>query len=223
MNNVIAIDGGAGTGKSSTAKLLASRLHTKYLGTGLIYRAATYYCVLHEVPLEDEVSVYCAILQFVEEYQQGIGLKTDFDPDDVKFYYAGVEISSALRDLELTRKVQFVSSNLRARALLVKMQQDIVTEFHEQGIVLEGRDTTDVIAPDARVRVILTASSAVRAVRRAKDLGELNVSEIEKKLQERDAKDAEVTSFEAPNDAGIHVIDTSNLTISEVVDKIMLY
>jgi cytidylate kinase len=220
MNSVIAIDGVAGSGKSSTAREVARQLRFAYLDTGAYYRAATYYCMAQEVPFEDEISVYCAVMQLVSQTAYNAGITTALSPDEDYVLVDNVDVTTQIRQPDLTEKIHYISSNHEVRKLLVKLQQAIVQQYSESGIVLEGRDTTDVVAKDARVRILLTASSEVRALRRAKQIG-LDAQEVEKLLERRDEIDAQTNQFHTPTDSEIVVLDTSELTVAQTSAKII--
>ncbi|GHT82696.1 cytidylate kinase [Actinomycetota bacterium] len=220
LEKVIAIDGPAGVGKSTVAREVAKRLGYSFLDTGSIYRAATQYCQLSDVPFEDEVSIYCAVLQFVHETNDGMGYQSAFSADDTTVEINGFDITKDIRTEELSQKVHYISSNLKARALIIKLQQDLVKQLNEVGVVLEGRDTTDVIAPSAKVKILLTASNEVRAKRRAQELSE-DYQTIFDDLNTRDNKDSEVTNFADTTRTDVVVIDTTNLTIDQVVQAIV--
>lgn len=219
MNQIIAIDGPAGSGKSTTARALAKQLAFKYLDTGAFYRACTYYCLAQEVPLEDEVSVLCAAIQFADETGHGNGLEISLDPDVRSVKIAQQDVTDALRAPTLTSQVYHISSNRAVREIIVKMQQRYVEQFASSGIVLEGRDVTDVVAPQASVKVLLTASVEARAQRRSQESGE-DASLVREKITTRDAKDSEVNSFMQAS-SGVHLVDNSNLSVDETIAQIV--
>jgi cytidylate kinase len=222
-NKVIAIDGPAGSGKSSTSKAVAKLLGYKFLDTGAMYRAATLYCMAQEVPLEDPISVHCAIMQLANETAEGMGIDISLDPEEFYMRLGGLDVTQDIRTPEVTENIHYISGNLDARPLIVQMQQDIVAEFEKSGIVLEGRDVTDVIAPHARVRILLTASNEVRARRRSVDTG-LDQAEVLNSINKRDALDSEVNDFTAetlgPQNSGVILLDNSSLTLEQTVQKV---
>jgi cytidylate kinase len=219
MNKIIAIDGPAGSGKSTTARLLASKLGFKFLNTGAFYRALTYYCLGQEVPLEDGVSVLCAALQFAEDTKAGNGLDISLDPDVAQVKIAHEDVTEALQSPELTSKVYHISANREVREVIVKMQQSLVEQFAESGIVLEGRDVTDVVAPQAKVKVLLTASIEARAKRRSSETGE-DERAVQKAISIRDAKDSEVNTFLHAQE-GVYQLDNSSLSVDETAERIV--
>lgn len=215
MNKIIAIDGPAGSGKSSTALQVAKELNFKFLDTGSIYRAATYYCLGQEVPLDDQTSVHMAVLQMADEKS----LEISVDPNNQILKLYGDDISSNIRERKISENVSKVSSCLDARKILVKMQKDIIEDYSDEGIVVEGRDATDVLANNAVVRIILNARDEVRAKRRAKDLN-LDEKEVLDMIRERDNKDSQINNFTDATD-GIILLDNSDISFDESVKKII--
>jgi cytidylate kinase len=214
-NQIIAIDGPAGSGKSSTAKALAKKLQFRYLDTGAMYRGATYYCMQNEVPLEDELSVYLAIHQMADEKSLEIALTAE----DFYLKIMQMNVTKAIRTPDVSKNVHFISSNLKARKIIVDMQKDLISLYQEDGIVVEGRDATDVLASNAVLKVLLTASDEVRAKRRSHDLG-ISPEEVLKMIRHRDSKDSEVNNFTNAL-AGVTLVDNSELTFEGTVDLII--
>lgn len=223
---VIAIDGPSGSGKSTVAKELAFRHHLAYLDTGAIYRAAAWWAQHQQVDLADT--------QAVAQVVENMPLQINLDPRQQQFFCAGIDITEAIRTPELTRVVSQVSSNLAVRAILKAKQRQIIEAesgvgnnsvpyAQGRGIVAEGRDITTEVAPDAPVRVLLTASEAARLRRRALEVrGSIdaeNLAATRAEVVNRDCKDSKVTKFlqAAP---GVYSIDSSNLSVDEVVAEI---
>ncbi|WP_073996372.1 (d)CMP kinase [Arcanobacterium urinimassiliense] len=223
---VIAIDGPSGSGKSTVAKELAFRHHLAYLDTGAIYRAAAWWAQHQQVDLADT--------QAVAQVVENMPLQINLDPRQQQFFCAGIDITEAIRTPELTRVVSQVSSNLAVRAILKAKQRQLIEAesgagnnsapyAQGRGIVAEGRDITTEVAPDAPVRVLLTASEAARLRRRALEVrGSIdaeNLAATRAEVVNRDRKDSKVTKFlqAAP---GVYSIDSSNLSVDEVVAEI---
>ena len=146
---IIAVDGPSGSGKSSVCRAAARRLGAAYLDTGAMYRAATWYCLDRHVSLHDEDAVALA----VEE----LPLAISTDPDHQTITVGQTDVTQEIREARISENVSAVSTNRQARALLVAAQRRIIdtTRF----VVAEGRDITTVVAPDAQVRVLLTAAA----------------------------------------------------------------
>nr|WP_240628741.1 (d)CMP kinase [Trueperella pyogenes] len=220
---VIAIDGPSGSGKSTVAKHVAQRLGLSYLDTGAMYRAATWWALHEGVDLDDVDAVLAAT--------QRMPLSIDLDPREQRFVCADVDITGAIRTSDLSKVVSKVAVNLGVRAEMARIQQAIIAEEstpsgHSQGrgIVAEGRDITTVVAPDAPVRVLLTASAEARLARRAKEnLGTADQAALAATRDEvlrRDRDDSTVSNFTTAED-GVTTIDSSYMSIDDVVHTVI--
>lgn len=205
----IAIDGPAGSGKTTVAKLVAERLGIEYLDTGAMYRAVGLYLNnLGVTPEDSEISKFLKNLKI--EYYKGF------------YYLNGKKISDEIRTPEAGMYASKYAANLEVRKFLTKMQQEICRKLN---IVAEGRDIGTVVMPDANVKIFLTASPEVRAKRRYEELKAKNIEvdyeELLKQIKERDKNDStrQLAPLVKAQDA--IEIDTSNLTIEEVTDKII--
>ncbi|HVT13598.1 MAG TPA: (d)CMP kinase [Fimbriimonadaceae bacterium] len=206
---VIAIDGPAGAGKSTVAKALARDLCLNYLDTGAMYRALALMAQRAGLgPGDGE-----------EAARLGQGIKIDFEGQ--KVLLDGEDVSKEIRTLEIGELASALSAFSSVRALLVARQKALVAEG---GYTLEGRDVTTVVAPDANVKVYLTASLEERAKRRHLELEERGVpgdyGKVRKEMQVRDHRD--ITREDSPLTVapGAVVIETAGLTPDEVVEKI---
>jgi CMP/dCMP kinase len=161
---VIAVDGPSGSGKSSAARGTASRLGLRYLDTGAMYRAVTWWLLEHNVDLADTEAVASQVL--------GLTLEVSTDPGAQHVSVDGIDVTVEIRNRRVSNVVSLVASVPRVRAHLIALQQDIIAGAVMAcgGIVAEGRDIGTVVAPDAPVKVFLTASEQVRAERRAAQL-----------------------------------------------------
>ncbi|MDP9832403.1 MULTISPECIES: prephenate dehydrogenase [Trueperella] len=220
---VIAIDGPSGSGKSTVAKRVARELGLSYLDTGAMYRAATWWAVHEGVDLDDAEAVLAST--------RSMPLSIDLDPASQRFMCADNDITAAIRTSEVSKVVSKLAVNLDVRAEMVRMQQAIIAEEstpsgHSQGrgIVAEGRDITTVVAPNAPVRVLLTASEEARLARRAREnLGTTDQDAIAATRDEvlrRDRDDSTVINFTVAED-GVTTIDSSNLGIDDVVAAVI--
>lgn len=207
---VIAIDGPSGVGKSTVSRRVAHELGLAYLDTGATYRAATLAVLRAGIDITDETAVFDELVNHTIDYDER-GVILD-----------GESVTFAVRSDEVTASVSAVSAHPAVRAEIVAIQRRWV-ELHEHGAVVEGRDIGTVVFPDAPVKVFLTASPLVRAKRRASDdeADGRELTEIAEKLAARDHADStRATSPLRPaNDATI--IDTSAMTIDEVVTEII--
>ena len=207
---VIAIDGPAGSGKSSVAKALANRLGLGYLDTGAMYRAVTFAALQRGLELTDAAAA--------GELARAMSLEMGASSVIVD----GVDATSAIRGPEVSGAVSVVAAHPPVREELRRRQRAWVAT-HRGGVV-EGRDIGTVVFPDARLKVFLTASPDVRAHRRAAEQGETDEATIATwaaNLAERDHLDSTRADSPLREADGAAVVDTSDRTIEEVVDDIV--
>ncbi len=207
FTGVVALDGPSGTGKSTVARRLAHRLAARYLDTGAMYRAATV-AVLEAGADPADVAAVISIVA-----ASRIGVSTD--PGHPHTTLDGRSVDVEIRSPATTAAVSAVSAVPEVRRLLVAEQRTIIGRAP---IVAEGRDIGSVVWPQAELKVYLTASEAVRARRRAKELGEHNVSGVAAALRKRDKFDSTRAISPLHRPDGAREVDTSELSIDEVVD-----
>ncbi len=211
---IIAIDGPAGAGKSTTAKILAAKLGYQYLDTGAMYRALTYFALKNNISPDDskKLSVLAGNLKIEFETSEDIN----------KVFLNGEEITQEIRTPEVTKAVSEISAIKGVREAMVKKQKEI---GKAGSVVAEGRDTTTVVFPDADLKVYLDADVNKRAERRLLDIEkqgiESSVGEQKEDIIRRDNFDSKRTHSPLRKSADAFVVDTSNLTIEEQVDKII--
>ena len=213
---VIAIDGYSGTGKSSTAKVVAQHLSYAYVDSGAMYRAVTLYCLDHEIEISDRSKVE-AILPIID-----IHFEVSEQSKKSVIFLNGQEVENQIREPRVSNQVSLVAAIPAVRKLLVSMQQ----HFGEgKGIVMDGRDIGTVVFPQAELKIFMTADVHVRAKRRLAELNAAGIAakldEIENNLKERDHLDT--TRSDSPlvkADDAIE-IDSTSLTFDEQVDKIV--
>ncbi|MEX2625986.1 MAG: (d)CMP kinase [Ilumatobacteraceae bacterium] len=203
---VVAIDGPAGAGKSTVGRAVAARLGLEYLDTGAMYRAVTYGALRRGVPVHDHAAVADLAAELAIEIGDGV-VRVD-----------GVDATSEIRGRQVTDAVSAVAANSAVRVELVGRQRAWVRE--RGGGVLEGRDIGTVVFPDATSKLFVTASPRVRAERRVAELGG-DVDDIEAAIVERDRQDSSRHDSPLTEAAGALVIDTSTMSIDEVVDRIV--
>ena len=215
VGTVIAVDGASGSGKSTVSRAVARRLGLGYLDTGAMYRALAWWCAHEGVDLDDREAVAAAAAS--------MPLEMSLDPDDGRVCVAGVDVSRQIRTPGLSKVVSKVATNLKVREELVRRQRAIV-EGARYGIVAEGRDITTVVAPDADVRVLLTASKEARLARRALETrGSADAAAVAATRDEvlrRDADDSAVAEFLTAAD-GVTRIDSSAMGVEEVVEAVV--
>ncbi|ROS30562.1 (d)CMP kinase [Cellulomonas sp. PhB150] len=220
---VIAIDGPSGSGKSSVSKAVARSLGLSYLDTGAMYRAATWWCLHSGIELTDAAAVADAV--------RAMPLVMGVDPAAPSVTVGGTDIGEAIRETSISASVSAVATNLDVRAELGRLQRAAIEEaghadsFSEgRGIVAEGRDITTVVAPDADVRVLLTASEEARLARRSLEVhGTADAASVEAtrdQVLRRDADDSTVVQFHVAAD-GVVTVDSSDLDFDQTVQAVL--
>lgn len=214
----VAIDGPSGSGKSSVSRAVATALGLTYLDTGAMFRAMTLWCLRQDLDLGDRDAVAAVA--------SSMPLKMVTDPLDPHVLLDGDVVDDELRSAELSARVSAVATNLAVRAHLAGLQREIIAAARADGpgIVVEGRDITTKIAPDAEHRILLSASQASRLARRGAELearGDAQgAAAVHDQVVRRDRDDSTVSNFHeaAP---GVHGIDTSPLTFEESVAAVL--
>lgn len=212
---VIAVDGPAGTGKSSVSRGLARELQARYLDTGAMYRIVTLAVLRAGVDLADTLSIENAV--------RDVPLSVGYDPDEDKAYLDAEDVSSEIRGDEVTKAVSAVSAVPAVRARLVGLQRELAAG--PDNVVVEGRDIGTVVLPDADVKIFLTASAEVRARRRNDQNAAAGLTDdydaVLADVKRRDHLDStrEVSPLRAADDALI--VDTSEMTESEVIAHLL--
>jgi cytidylate kinase len=214
---VIAIDGPSGTGKSTVARWVAQDLGLSYLDTGANYRAATLWCMRNGLDLTRPESVET---RAITDLITTMPLAQDLNPNNVTLALDGQDITEAIRADEVTANVSVLSTRPEVREHLVQLQRQAIQA--RPRIVVEGRDITTVVAPDADARILLTASPEVRMARRSQQLRETqqDPSNVESDVIERDAKDSALVDFMTPAD-GVAEIDSTNLSLEDTVTVVL--
>jgi CMP/dCMP kinase len=214
---IIAIDGPAGAGKSTVAKLVAKRLGFTYLDTGAMYRAVTVAALENNLELNDEI----ALVALAEKAKIEIFSQKD---GSLKISLNGADVTRKIREVEVNKNVSFIAKVPKLRAVMVERQREF-SKDHD--IVVEGRDIGTVVFPSAEKKFYLDADFKERSRRRIKELSEsgvkVNNSEIEKDIEKRDHQDLtrSVAPLKKADDA--FYIDTTPLSIDEVVNKILSF
>ncbi|MGA1200684.1 MAG: (d)CMP kinase [Aquiluna sp.] len=202
MPIVVAIDGPAGSGKSSVSKAVAERLGYGYLDTGAGYRAFALHAINNPgSSLEDLLNSF--------DYEISL------DPLRPQVLLAGEDVTSEIRTQEVASRVSEFAREQRVRALQHQDARTRIALCGLQGVVSEGRDLTTVVFADADVRILLTASEEVRLQRRSAEK-----TESTENLKARDASDSKVVEFMAPAE-GVKLIDTSHLSFEESVEAVI--
>lgn len=210
MHKVVAIDGPAGSGKGTVAKLIAQKLNLTYIDTGAMYRAVAYATLKNNIAIDDKDAIV------------SLARNCNIDFKDNKTYLNDEDISHEIRTMEVTKIVSQISSIVELRELLVEQQREMGSKTD---VVMEGRDITTVVFPDANYKFYLDASVEARALRRFKENQEKGIEssydEILENIKKRDYNDMhkKVGSLTRTEDSAY--IDSTNLTIDEVVNKMI--
>ena len=206
---VVAIDGPSGSGKSSTSRGVAARLGLRYLDTGAMYRALTWWLLRAGVDVDDPGAVAARCAEPT--------ITSGTDPRAPTITVDGTDVAEAIRTAEVTGAVSAVSAVPQVRARLLALQREAIADG---GIVVEGRDIGSVVAPDADVKIYLTADAAARAARRAAEEGGTDVAATESSLLARDRVDSTRTASPLIAAEGAVHLDSTPYTLAEVVDLI---
>ncbi len=213
-NLIVAIDGPAGSGKSTSAKLVASRLDYLYIDTGAMYRAITFLAIKNKMLGDEKL-----IISLAEKSE----IKLEFADGETKVFINDEDLTDSIRTVEVNRHVSDVSKIKEVRKILVDKQREMGSKG--DGVVMEGRDITTVVFPNADVKIFLTASLDERTSRRVKEFAEngteVKLDDIKNNLLERDRIDSsrEVSPLTQAPDA--IVVDTTKYTIDEQVNIIL--
>jgi len=211
---VIAIDGPAASGKSTTSKLVAERLGYLNVDTGAMYRAITLKVLRSNIEPSDSD----AIDKLVED----TSVRLEQMNDQIKVFLDNQDVTKDIRSPEVTAAVSAVSAIPKVRELMVRMQREI---GKNGGVVLEGRDIGTVVFPDADLKIFMIANVDERAHRRQKDLErigvQVNLEKLIEDINERDYKDSHRNLSPLKKAKDAIVLDTTNLTIDEQVDFIV--
>ncbi|MFL0566806.1 (d)CMP kinase [Microbacterium sp. 179-I 1D1 NHS] len=208
----IAIDGPAGSGKSSVSKEAARRLGFGYLDTGAAYRALAWHVLDHGADTSDA----SAVVDAAGDFDYAISL----DPDEYWVRVGETSVTEAIREPRVSSAVSGVARVPVIREQVNVLFRRLVAESGRPGVIVEGRDITTVVAPDAPVRILLTAAPEVRAARRSAELTTEDAAAVAAALHKRDASDSQVVDFltAAP---GVTVVDSTDLDFAQTVDAVL--
>jgi cytidylate kinase len=211
---VVAVDGTSGSGKSSTSRGVADRLGLRYLDTGAMYRAMTWWMLHHGVDVHDAAAVADRCTEPL--------IETGTDPLAPTITVDGEDVARAIREPDVNAAVSPVSAVPGVRARLVALQRAAIDDaVRGAGIVVEGRDIGSVVWPDAPVKVYLSADASARATRRAAEEGGSDLGTTEESLLARDRIDSgRAVSPLVMAEGAVH-IDTTAYSLDEVVDQVV--
>ena len=207
---IIAIDGPAGAGKSTIAKKVADRLGYIYIDTGAMYRAFTYELLTSSISLSD-IEKITKVLE-----------KTNIEFKNSEIFLNNLNVTNEIRSKNVTANVSAVSAIPQVREKLVDLQRKIASESNS---ILDGRDIGTVVFPNAELKIFLTASVKIRALRRYNELiakdKNIDINEIEAEIEKRDKLDSSRETSPLIKAADAIEIDTSDLSIDEVANTIL--
>ena len=209
---VVAVDGPAGSGKSSVSKEVARRLGFGFLDTGAAYRALAWHVEASGIDTEDAASVVSCLPSFA--YRIGT------DPAGYAVHVGDVDVTTAIRDPEISAVVSRVARVPEVRTHLIELFRGIIADEPRPGVVVEGRDITTVVAPDAPVRILLTAAEDVRIARRSAELVGDSAQAAGEQLHRRDEADSKVVDFMTAA-AGVTTVDSTELDFEQTVDAVI--
>ncbi|MFV0464805.1 MAG: (d)CMP kinase [Lachnospiraceae bacterium] len=212
MSINIAIDGPAGAGKSTVAKLLSKRLGFIYIDTGAMYRAMALFVKERGISTEDEAAIEQACEQAVITIQ--------YMDSEQQVLLNGMNVNDRIRQEEIGNMASGISVYPKVRKKLVSLQQELAAN---ENVIMDGRDIGTCVLPDADVKIYLTASVKTRAERRFAELTDKGISssleEIKKDIEDRDYRDMNRATSPLRQAEDAVLLDTSNLVIEETVDK----
>ncbi|WBU38843.1 (d)CMP kinase [Homoserinibacter sp. YIM 151385] len=208
---VVAIDGPAGSGKSSVSRAAARALGYDFLDTGAGYRALAWRSLDLGIELEDADAVRAVLGGFRYDVEPGA--------DGARVHVEGREVTEEIREPRVSGVVSLVARVPEVREALNVQFRRLIRETPRPGIVVEGRDITTVVAPDAQVRILLTADEEVRIARRAKELSPEQAATA-RQLSERDRQDAGVVDFLTAAE-GVTTVDSTELDFDETVQAVV--
>lgn len=209
---IVAVDGPAGSGKSSVSKEAARRLGYAYLDTGAAYRALAWHCLDEGVDVENAD----AVAERARAFDYAIGM----DPDHYFVRVGGEDITPDIREPRVTAVVSAVARVSEVREALNAMFRRMMSEHPRPGVIAEGRDITTVVAPDAPVRVLLTATEEARIARRSAEVSAQSTEATAQQLASRDRQDSRVVDFmtAAP---GVITIDSTDIDFEQTVQALI--
>ncbi|TIH35315.1 (d)CMP kinase [Subtercola vilae] len=209
---VVAVDGPAGSGKSSVSKQSARELGFGYLDTGAAYRALAWMLLDRGLDAANPEVVIASLADF--------GFSIGTDPDNYFVKVDSDEITEAIREPWVTSEVRLVARVAEVRAHLSNLFRSIILGIDKPGIVVEGRDITTVVAPDATARILLTASEEARMGRRSLELVDQSAAVVGEQLRSRDRADSRVVDFMNAAD-GVTTVDSTELDFDQTVSAVV--
>ena len=209
---VIAVDGTSGSGKSSTSRGVADRLGMRYLDTGAMYRAMTWWMLEHAVDVHDASAVAARV--------GDPRIDSGTDPLHPTITLDGVDVAAEIRSDVVNAHVSPVATVPEVRARLIALQRDVIERALDgAGIVVEGRDIGTAVWPQADLKLYVTADPSARAARRAQEEGGSDAAAVRASLESRDRIDSTKGGLAVP-DGAVH-LDTTPYSLAEVIDQVV--
>ena len=226
---IVAVDGPAGSGKSSVSKQVARELGFGYLDTGAAYRALAWQ-VLQQAANSGETAALDAIrsLEKTEQVAASFDYRISTNPDDFWVKVGETDVTEAIRSTQVAEFVSNVARIQVVRDFMKQLTRQLAADCEKPGIIIEGRDITTVVAPDAQKRLLVTASEAVRLERRGAELAKgqnpsdvaVAAENLKRQISQRDASDAKVVDFMTPAE-GVTLVDTTELDFNQTVRTVL--
>jgi cytidylate kinase len=208
----VAIDGPAGSGKSSVSRAVARRLGFAYLDTGAAYRALAWHVIDQEVDPQNSDAVSALLPDF--DYLIGT------EPDAYFVRVGDSDVTDAIREPEISAAVSAIARVPAVRSHLTDLFRSIAKAVPQPGVVVEGRDITTVVAPEAEVRILLTATEEARMARRSAEISTQSAHTVAEQLRSRDRADSQVVEFMSAAD-GVTTVDSTHLDFDQTIDAVI--
>ncbi len=223
-NFIVAVDGPAGSGKSSVSKQVARELGFGYLDTGAAYRALAWQVLAGGPDALEALASQPSVSSIAEIFDYSIST----DPDEFWVKVGETEVTQAIRSAEVAEFVSQVARIQVVRDFMKALTRQLAADCEKPGIIIEGRDITTVVAPDAQKRLLVTASETVRLERRGAELAKgqnpssdaVAAEKLKRQISQRDASDAKVVDFMTPA-PGVTLVDTTELDFNQTVRTVL--
>ena len=223
-NFIVAVDGPAGSGKSSVSKQVARELGFGYLDTGAAYRALAWQVLAGGADALEALASQPSVSSIAEIFDYSIST----NPDEFWVKVGETDVTQAIRSTEGAEFVSQVARIQVVRDFMKALTRQLAADCDKPGIIIEGRDITTVVAPDAQKRLLVTASEAVRLERRGAELAKgqnpssdaVAAEKLKRQISQRDASDAKVVDFMTPA-PGVTLVDTTELDFNQTVRTVL--
>ncbi|TFD65528.1 (d)CMP kinase [Cryobacterium sp. Hh38] len=212
LPTLVAIDGPAGSGKSSVSRAAARRLGFAYLDTGAVYRALAWLALDRNT----DSSQADAVTALLKDFDYSIGT----DPDEYFVTVGETDVTDAIRSPEVSAAVSAVARVPEVRGALTELFRSLAANVDRPGVVVEGRDITTIVAPEAEVRILLTASEEARMTRRSAEITTQSAETVAEQLRSRDRADSQVVDFMSAAD-GVITVDSTHLDFEQTIEAVI--